>query len=70
MDQGRQAGGELDRSFLSSVAGESSTFKLSVIAYDLGNIWRRSASPKKIGNWSLTVADKFAAGAAFVQLLP
>jgi len=27
---------------------------LSVIAYNLGNLWRRLASPKKIGNWSLT----------------
>ena len=27
---------------------------LSVIAYNLGNLWRRLALPKKIGNWSLT----------------
>ena len=26
---------------------------LSVIAYNLGNLWRRLALPKKIGNWSL-----------------
>jgi hypothetical protein len=25
-----------------------------VIAYNLGNLWRRLVLPKKIGNWSLT----------------
>jgi hypothetical protein len=28
--------------------------RLSVIAYNLGNLWRRLALPKKIENWSLT----------------
>jgi hypothetical protein len=27
---------------------------LSVIAYNLGNLWRRPALPRRIGNWSLT----------------
>jgi hypothetical protein len=27
---------------------------LSLIAYNLGNLWRRLALPKGIGNWSLT----------------
>jgi len=27
---------------------------LSVIAYNLGNLWRRLALPNRIGNWSLT----------------
>ncbi len=27
---------------------------LSVIAYDLGNLWRRLALPKRIATWSLT----------------
>jgi hypothetical protein len=27
---------------------------LSLIAYNLGNLWRRLALPKKIENWSLT----------------
>jgi hypothetical protein len=27
---------------------------LSVIAYNLGNLWRRLALPRRIGNWSLT----------------
>lgn len=27
---------------------------LSVIAYNLGNLWRQLALPKRIRNWSLT----------------
>ena len=27
---------------------------LSVIAYNLGNLWRRLALPREIGKWSLT----------------
>jgi hypothetical protein len=27
---------------------------LSVIAYNLGNLWRRLVLPRRIGNWSLT----------------
>ena len=27
---------------------------LSVIAYNLGNVWRRLVLPKRIDNWSLT----------------
>jgi hypothetical protein len=27
---------------------------LSLIAYSLGNLWRRLALPARIGNWSLT----------------
>ena len=27
---------------------------LSVIAYNLGNLWRRLALPKTVGNWPLT----------------
>jgi len=27
---------------------------LSVLAYNLGNLWRRLALPKAVGNWSLT----------------
>jgi hypothetical protein len=27
---------------------------LSVIAYDLGNLWRRLVLPKRVDNWSLT----------------
>jgi Transposase DDE domain group 1 len=28
--------------------------RLSVLAYNLGNLWRRLALPKAIGSWSLT----------------
>src|SRR5438876_5595168 len=28
--------------------------RLSVIAYNLGNLWRRLVLPQRIGNWSLT----------------
>ena len=27
---------------------------LSLLAYNLGNLWRRLALPRRIGNWSLT----------------
>ena len=27
---------------------------LTIIAYNLGNLWRRFALPQRIGNWSLT----------------
>jgi hypothetical protein len=27
---------------------------LSLLAYNLGNLWRRLALPKQIENWSLT----------------
>src|SRR5712692_5027570 len=32
----------------------STAVPLSVIAYNLGNLWRRLALPRRIGNWSLT----------------
>jgi hypothetical protein len=28
--------------------------RLNLIAYNLGNLWRRLALPRRIGNWSLT----------------
>jgi hypothetical protein len=28
--------------------------RLSVIAYNLGNLWRRLVLPRRVGNWSLT----------------
>jgi Transposase DDE domain group 1 len=38
---------------LSSVRGNEVGLWLSVIAYNLGNPWRRLALPDKIRNWSL-----------------
>lgn len=32
---------------------------VSLIAYNLGNLWRRLALPKKIENWSLTSLQRF-----------
>ncbi|MFZ0663967.1 MAG: transposase [Acidobacteriaceae bacterium] len=31
---------------------------LSLIAYNLGSLWRRLALPAKIGNWSLTILQQ------------
>jgi hypothetical protein len=52
MDQRRQAGGEDDT--LSCHPFRSTEVGLSLIAYNLGNLWRRLVLPKKIENWSLT----------------
>src|SRR5947209_10785659 len=49
MDQGRQAGGEDDAAQLPSVPNRTRLW-LSVIAYNLGNLWRRLALPRRIGN--------------------
>ena len=56
MDQGRQAGGEDDAAQLPSRLAGSNEVRLwlTVIAYNLGNLWRRLALPRRIGNWSLT----------------
>ncbi len=31
---------------------------LSLLAYNLGNLWRRLALPRKIGHWSLTSSQQ------------
>jgi hypothetical protein len=31
---------------------------LSVIAYNLGNLWRRLGLPRRIANWSLTSSQQ------------
>ena len=31
---------------------------LSLIAYNLGNLWRRLALPKRIDNWTLTICQR------------
>jgi hypothetical protein len=54
VDQGRQAGGEDDAAELPSLPVERGAAGLSVLAYNLGNLWRRLALPKGIENWSLT----------------
>ena len=32
--------------------------RLSVLAYNLGNLWRRLVLPKRIANWSLTSSQQ------------
>jgi len=57
MDQGGQAGGEDDASLLPSVRSNQVRLALSLLAYNLGNLWRRLALPRRIENWSLTVCS-------------
>ena len=54
MDQGRQASREDDTAELSPVPGQRGGLALSVIAYNLGNLWRRLAVPKQTDTSSLT----------------
>jgi hypothetical protein len=57
VDQGRQAGGQDDAAELPSVPPERGVRLggwLSVIAHNLGNVWRRLVLPRRIDNWSLT----------------
>jgi hypothetical protein len=54
MDQGRQAGGRDDRLSCHRFRANEVRLWLSVIAYNLGNLWRRLAPPAPIGRWSLT----------------
>ena len=53
MDQRRQTGGEDDAAELRFRSNEVRLW-LSLIAYNLGNLWRRLVLPKRIENWSLT----------------
>src|SRR5450755_3891731 len=54
MDQGGQAGGEDDPPLLSPLPLKPVRLALSLLAYNLGNLWRRLTLPKRIENWSLT----------------
>jgi hypothetical protein len=47
---------ELDSEFFRNTHGSHSLclYRLSLLAYNLGNLWRRLALPREIGNWSLT----------------
>src|ERR1700733_3658512 len=53
MDQRRQAGDALDPAIVSSVPSQA-RLQLSLLAYNLGNLWRRLVLPKRIDAWSLT----------------
>ena len=39
---------------MSSVRANEVRLQLSLLAYNLGNLWRRHVLPKRIDNWSLT----------------
>ena len=55
MDQGRQAGHALDAGCRVTDSGANEVrLQLSVLAYNLGNLWRRLVLPKRIDSWSLT----------------
>jgi hypothetical protein len=54
MDQGGQAGGKDDSPLLPSFPLKSGALALSLLAFNLGNLWLRLALPKRIENWSLT----------------
>jgi Transposase DDE domain group 1 len=54
VDQGRQTSRALDATILSSVPGQRSRLQLSVLAYNLGNLWRRLVLPARIDSWSFT----------------
>jgi hypothetical protein len=54
MDQGRQAGGVLDTAVAPPLPANEVRLQLSVLAYNLGNLWRRLVLPTPIDTWSLT----------------
>jgi hypothetical protein len=54
VDQARQAGGEDDAAELPSLRSNEVRLWLNIMAYNLGNLWRRLVLPKRIENWSLT----------------
>ena len=51
MDKRGQAGGRDDTAFLSPLPRQRGA---SLIAYNLGNLWRRLALPSPVATWSLT----------------
>jgi len=54
MDQGRQAGDALDAAVVSSVPGKRSAAATERPGYNLGNLCRRVALPRRIASWSVT----------------
>ena len=51
--EGKQ-GGKDDAAELPPLPANEVRLWLSLIAYNLGNLWRRLALPKSIGDWALT----------------
>jgi hypothetical protein len=54
MDQPRQAGHTLDAAVVPSLRANDVRLQLGVLAYNLGNLCRRVALPKRLDSWSLT----------------
>jgi hypothetical protein len=54
VDQGGQVGGDDDAAELPPLCPNEVWLWLSAIAYNLGNLWRRLALPRRIDAWSLT----------------
>ena len=54
MDQRGEAGVRLTRLSYHRFRANEVRLALSVIAYNLGNLWGRLALPKRIDTWSLT----------------
>ena len=54
MDQGGQAGRALDATIVSPLPSERSPLATALLAYNLGNLWRRLVLPKRVDSWSLT----------------
>jgi hypothetical protein len=54
VDQRKQAGDALDRLSCHRFRANEVRLQLSVLAYNVGNLWRRLVLPKKIDHWSLT----------------
>ena len=53
-EQGSRKASRRSRGFCHRFQANEVRLWLSVIAYNLGNLWRRLALPRAIGNWSLT----------------
>ncbi len=53
-----QADGRHDAAFLPPFRANEVRLWLSVIAYNLGNLWRRLALATPIGRWSLTSSQQ------------
>ena len=54
MDQGGKEAVKLTRLSCHRFRANKVRLRLSVIAYNLGNLWRRLALPRRIDTWSLT----------------
>ena len=54
MDQGKQAGSRATPVSCHRFRANEVRLWLSLVAYNLGNLWRRLALPMRVATWSLT----------------